>query len=155
MGGAEYSLSEGNSNGFIEYMDHGNLTEAWGYTSPKSLTTGLSKVSISPIAAQNSKALFLTMAHETGHAYASFLGLGRSLIDLKANNIGWEELADTEHFAIYKLENFTALKNNIPIIGKLSTVRLDSFFRRLSTTERSSISSIYEKLLPIFDRVMK
>jgi len=33
---------------------------------------------ISPVAAQNADPLFLTMTHETGHAYFSFLGLSKS-----------------------------------------------------------------------------
>jgi len=42
---------------------------------------------------------------------------------LEAKKIGFSELSDTEHYAIYKLENFTAFKNKLPIIEKLDTIR--------------------------------
>lgn len=139
------------------YLNPGNGKQ-YAYTLPKDFITGNSDIIYSPIAAQNKSLLALSMIHETGHAYFNLLGLKSMDIDWKGkiSDRFLSSLNDTDHFAIYKLEAFSAAKNNM-YTGPLNSVdRMRQFYERLiGTPAIKLIDNTYNKLFPIFNRVIK
>ncbi|MGC5744480.1 RHS repeat-associated core domain-containing protein [Chryseobacterium sp. NFX27] len=136
------------------YLNPGN-GQQYAYTLPKDFITGNSDIIYSPIAAQNKSLLAISMTHETGHAYFALLGLKSQAIDTNKYRIGFSELDNTEHFAIYKLEIFTTTKNSMPMLNRLNEVRINRFLGVLGEMQQKLINDTYNKILPVFNRVLK
>lgn len=121
--------------------------------------TGKTNIVHSPIAAHNRDALALTMLHETGHAYFNVLGLKSIEIDTNKYKIGKrfaDALDSTEHFAMYKLEAFSAGKNKMYASPLNSLDRMNRFYKNLiGGPEIKLIDQTYNKLFPVFNRIIK
>lgn len=157
-GVAQNTLGPGNSEGFLAFGEpHQKLL---GFASPQKFLSGKTDILYSPLAAQYKDLLGLVMVHETGHAYLNMLGLSGNFI----NKNKWDKeillskkYNTTDHFAILKLENHFANKNNLNITKMFGVDRedLSTQFINFSPNIQKEINNFYNKMFPVFNRVMK
>ena len=157
-GVGQNTLGPGNSEGFLAFGEKSQNLLA--YASPQNYLSGKTDILYSPLAAQHKDLLGYVMVHETGHAYLNMLGLAGSYITRNK----WDESLSlskkyntTDHFAILKLENYYASKNNLDVLKMfgIDTETLSVEFINFTQGVQNEINTFYQKLFPVFNRVMK
>ncbi|WP_336962802.1 SpvB/TcaC N-terminal domain-containing protein [Chryseobacterium contaminans] len=157
-GVSQNTLGPGNSEGFLAFGEPDQ--KLLGFASPQKFLSGKTDILYSPLASQHKDLLGVVMVHETGHAYLNMLGLSGNFINRNKwdNEISLSKKYNTtDHFAIMKLEYHFANKNNLNVIKTFGVDREDLYYQfiNFSPNIQKEINNFYNKLFPVFNRVMK